>query len=168
MKYGLLIIFLISTNTLALTEHQKYVKEVARKIGSNTCVHGMCFGKTLQAIAWQESSFGIMILGDKGNTLDKSSLGPFQIRLATAKYTIKKQKLKKFYYLIDEDQLLINRLLSDVEFGATISANYLAINYKRALRNKRENPWFYCVSKYNGGSNNTTYVNRITDKLAKL
>ena len=168
MKYGLLLFLILSTNTLALTDYQKEVKSIARKIGNNNCIPNMCFGKTLQAIVWQESSFGLFVLGDAEKSIEKASLGAFQIKLSTAKYVIEKQNLNQYNYLLTEDQLLINKLITDVEFSAKIAVNYLIVNYNRAIRNNRLNPWFYSVSKYNGGSNNTKYVNKIKEKLAKL
>lgn len=213
MRYALSLMLILSPiTTYGLTEHQQYVKGIAKKIGSQICTHGMCFEDTLQAIAWQESSFGLNIIGDAKRTkyyyfnnnkkvfikrsdtikdggkryiitngvvkevhsevefkrIEESSLGPFQIKLETAKYTIRKEKLNKYYDYLYDDQKLVNKLLTDVEFSATIAVNYLIINYKRALRRSHKNPWFYTVSKYNGGHKNFKYVNLISDKLGKL
>jgi hypothetical protein len=66
----LLMSFMFTTEATAsnLTFNQQHVKNVAKYIGSKNCVQDMCFSKTLQAIAWQESSYGTTIVGDAKGT----------------------------------------------------------------------------------------------------
>lgn len=192
------------------------VKEIAANAGRQNCVKDECFTKTLQAIAWQESSFGKQLVGDSkkityyykdgkktvnvskkdvyednhglytrvlnGKTrvvkpvhvsvnsraLSKSALGAFQIKSSTAKYVISEMQLKQFYHLLGDDHALITKLVTDHQFGAAIAANYLKMNYEDAVQRKVKNPWFYAVSRYNGGSKNYAYVNRIKDKMQRL
>jgi hypothetical protein len=67
----LLLSFMFATNVpeaTALTFSQQKVKDAAKYVGENNCVKDMCFTKTLQAIAWQESSYGTHIVGDAKGT----------------------------------------------------------------------------------------------------
>lgn len=208
---GILVTFFI-TNSFALTPQQEKIKQTSKEVGKHECVQNFCFGKTLQAIAWVESSFGVNIVGDskrqgysykdKGRThrvqakdtfvrkgvrytlqgtttrkvhaytifkpLNQSSLGPFQIKVTTAKRVIEKMKLTQYYKYLSKEQQLISKLLNDTKFSATIAANYLKLNYIYAMEKGYKNPWKYAVSKYNGGSNNVTYINRIVNKIKLL
>lgn len=51
-----------------LDAHQESVRATAERVGNANCVEDMCFGKTLQAITWQESSFGKNTIGDAKGT----------------------------------------------------------------------------------------------------
>jgi len=209
-------VLMFSVDTYALTENQEYVKNVAKHVGSKHCIEDMCFGKTLQAIAWQESSFGRNIIGDdkgasyfylhnnqqvkikKKNSfiengqryywyqphnikyrkmvysktvwkpIEDSSLGSFQIKVQTAKRIIRVQELKRYYYLLEDDKILVSLLLNNPEFSAKIAVHYLMMNYATAIKRGYKYPWRYVVSKYNGGSNNTKYINKIVSKIRRL
>lgn len=210
-----LVLLLTSTSALAsieLTQEQKKVKTIAKRIGQQNKVKGKSLDKTLQAIAWQESRFGQDLIGDCKHvkyyalnnnkkiavnlekiyfkqgipytTLNKiekrvhvvggikqlksGSLGPFQVRVNTAKYVIQEMKLSQYAHLLKSDTAIIDRLLKDPEFGATMAAGYLKINYKEAEQAGVKDPWWRSVSRYNGGNHNTTYVRHITNKMAKL
>ena len=106
-----MIISLILTTSLFIggtnlnqTQIQKI--NITYKIGKSIEVNGMNFAYTLPSIMGVESSFGKIIIGDqysngKLKSLYQSSLGPFQIRLETAKLVIQKTYLRKKYgYLI--------------------------------------------------------------------
>lgn len=192
------------------------VKEIAAEVAEQNCAEDRCFTKTLQAIAWQESSFGKQLVGDKRKIvyyyqegqknvpvsksnvyengkemyttvysngdvqrkhiyievktkeLAHSAVGAFQIKVQTAKRVIQEMKLDQFYHLLNNESALIRKLTLDTRFGAIIAANYLKLNYEYAVNRKIQNPWFYAVSKYNGGSKNYAYVNLIRDKMEKL
>jgi hypothetical protein len=217
-------IFLISTSYLYSQEnisaHQWKIKNIAKIIGEDTCIKSktnkMCFGKTLQAIVWQESSYGLNIIGDRNkkvfyykfnNTdfivskketflknniryvyfnlfnkryirkvfiktirlpLSEASLGPFQIRLETAKMVILNFKLKKHYFLLKDDDKLISSLLSDPWFSGEIASLYLKMNYIHGLKNNHWDPWVLAVSRYNGGNYNEKYLKKIISKIKKL
>lgn len=198
-----------------LTAEQEYVRLMAKTVGEENCIEDMCFTKTLQAIAWQESSFGKHTIGDaKGTTyyykhmgnevvinksetyvsngvryfdfipvkkvyvkkvysrvgwkpLSQSSLGAFQIQIPTAKRVIEKMKLERYYGYLSNEQALVDALLKDVRFGATIAVNYLIMNYTWA-KGKYKSPWKLAVSRYNGGNKNTTYIGAIVKKIRKL
>ena len=200
---------------LKLTAEQEYVRLIAKQVGEENCLEDICFTQTLQAIAWQESSFGKNIIGDnkgrfyyykhmgneisisKADTfvsknvrytwyqpaqhryikkvysrvgwkpLSQSSLGAFQIQIPTAKRVIEKMKLENYYGLLSNEEALVNYLLKDVRFGATIAVNYLKMNYLWA-KGKYRSPWRLAVSRYNGGNANTKYINAILRKIKQL
>lgn len=199
-----------------LSDKQEEVRNVAYKVAKENCLEDICFTKTLQAISWQESSFGKNLIGDdrgeiyyfkdKGQDIlvkkketflddgirytyfqpfknryikkvysriefkpiNDSSLGAFQIKMTTAQRVIRERKLIKYDFLLLNDKQLINSLLNDVEFSAEIAVNYLIMNYEVAKKRGHERPWRYAVSKYNGGSNNIRYINKISDKIKQL
>jgi hypothetical protein len=213
-----------STNTNTITsahgEVQRtphvQVKSIAAEVASQNCSTDLCFTKTLQAIAWQESSFGRNLVGDKskivyyykdghnrvhvpwsrvresdkhmyavvstGDTehkkqvfvdvktkeLGNTAVGAFQVKMQTAKRVIKEMGLAQYKHLLDNDTALIKKLALDARFSALIAVNYLKLNYEHAKSRNMSDPWFYAVSKYNGGSKNFTYVNLIKSKMGRL
>jgi len=216
MKFIIFVsILIIGTQAHALSGTQQNVKNVAKEVGETHCFD-ICFTKTLQAITWQESSFGHFVIGDakgqryyymhqgkdvsvkKSDTfvedgirytfmeawgekflkkvyselewkpLSKSSLGSFQIKPSTARDIIVKRDLTQYMSLLSNETRLINRLLNDHRFSAIIAVNFLQWNYERAKKSGLKNPWRYAVSKYNGGSNNVTYIKKITKKIRRL
>jgi len=175
-----------------LTERQVKIKKIAREIGNKTCTNKMCFGKTLQSIAFSESTYGQNIISghraeinikkvhvkvskNKNFTINgvkytwdklrKKSLGPFQIRLKTAKEIISKTNMTRYNYLLENDVELAKKLLTDASFSATIAANYLRYNYNIGIRRGVSNPWRFTVSRYNGGNSNKAYIDTIARNL---
>lgn len=192
------------------------VKSIAAEVASQNCATDRCFVKTLQAIAWQESTFGRNLVGDKskivyyykdGNNrvhvpwsrvrdsdkhmyavvgtgdaqhkkqvfvdvktkeLGNTAVGAFQVQMQTAKRVIKEMGLEQYKHLLDNDTALIKKLTLDARFSALIAVNYLKLNYEHAKSRNMSDPWFYAVSKYNGGSKNFTYVNLIKSKMDRL
>jgi len=129
---------------------------------------GMTFENTLASISFTESSAGKYIIGDKFTKhLKDSSLGVYQIRLKTAKWLIKSDPWlrKNFTYLLKDDNRLISMILRREEFGALLAGHLLKIWYNYALKKDIKNPWFYAVSRYNGGVHNTVYVARIRKNI---
>lgn len=100
--------------------------------------------------------------------LGKSSLGGFQIKLSTAKYIIKKNKMKQYYNLLKHDTILINRLLVDYKFSARIALQYLIMNYHEASDRKMLNPYFKTISRYNGGWYNKVYYGKVMDRMKTI
>lgn len=192
------------------------VKEIAAEVASQNCASDRCFTKTLQAIAWQESTFGRNLVGDsskivyyykdgsnrvhvpwsrvrdsdkhmyavvgtgdvkhkkqvfvevKTKELGNTAVGAFQVQMQTAKRVIKEMGLEQYKHLLDNDAALIKKLALDARFSALIAVNYLKLNYEHAKSRNIADPWFYAVSKYNGGSKNHTYVNLIKSKMDRL
>ena len=104
----------------------------------------------------------------KTKELGNTAVGAFQVQKQTAKRVIKEMGLEQYKHLLDNDTALIKKLALDARFGALIAVNYLKLNYEHAKRRKIADPWFYAVSKYNGGSKNFTYVNLIKSKMDRL
>lgn len=192
------------------------VKAIAAEVAGQNCATDRCFVKTLQAIAWQESTFGRNLVGDKSKIvyyykdghkrvqvpwsrvresdkhmyavvsndgtkhekqvfvdvktkeLGNAAVGAFQVKVQTAKRVIKEMGLEQYKHLLDNDTALIKKLALDARFSALIAVNYLKLNYEHAKRRNIADPWFYAVSKYNGGSKNHTYVNLIKSKMDRL
>ena len=69
-----------------------------------------------------------------------------------------------FKYLLKDEQALISMLLSKSKFGALVAGTYLKMNYNHALKTNKT-PYFYCVSRYNGGSFNNAYVSRVRSNM---
>lgn len=204
------------TQTTKLTPSQTEVRHIAKEVGSKNCVQGFCFTEILQAIAWQESSYGRNLIGDstgityyfkhndahhnvnkkntfitdgiryttyqplenkykkrvytktKWKSLSDSSIGAFQIKLSTAQDVIERMKLKEYYFLLSNEQLLVSKLFTDTTFGATIAVNFLKMHYIKAQAQDHFNPSIRAISRYNGGNENTVYINLILTKVAKL
>lgn len=134
---------------------------------------GMTIEKTLTAISLRESSLGKFVLGDKKENgefkpLKEMSLGPFQMRLFTAREIIKDNKLKEYKKYLKNDTALINKLITDVEFGAKLSAYYFIKNYNEALRRGMSSPYYRAVSRHNGGWNNETYYKALMKNLRSV
>lgn len=205
-----------SAQAIELSPQQKEVQRIAKAVGNINCIDGFCFTEILQAIAWQESSYGNNLVGDSKNTvyyfkhrdailevqkenifiedglrytmykpikneyrkrvytktkwkpLSDSSIGAFQIKLSTAQEVIERMKLKQYYYLLSNEQLLVSKLLTDTNFSATIAVNFLKMQYISALANGHVNPSHRAISRYNGGNENTTYINIILKKVKEL
>lgn len=168
--HAAVILLLSCSNSFAvtLTESQEEVRQIAEEVANNNCINEFCFTKTLQAIAWQESSFGINIIGDRSpnKVLHEFSLGAFQIKVQTAKRVIKHFKKTEYYNLTNDE--FVKLLLENNEFGALIAVHYLILNYNYAKSKGYNNPYRYAVSRYNGGANNITYINKILDKINAL
>ena len=97
-----------------------------------------------------------------------SSLGPLQIQVPTAQIVIKKYKLKKYYHLMENQDALVQSLLYNIPFSATIASYYLKMNYDLAKKRGYSNPYFRTISRYNGGWNNMNYYNKIKLRIKQL
>ena len=151
----------LSANTF--THSQKSTMNEAYGIGKQIEANdGMTFGKTLRSIAFSESSAGVYKVGDNGD-----ALGAYQIHLPTAKEVIKKDKFmnKYFSHLLKDDKKLKEMLKNKSEFGALVAGTYIKSNYNKALKKGYKDPYFYAVSKYNGGARNFTYVKKIRQNI---
>ena len=172
MKILILSLLVVSLQAGYFTKSQKDNLNIAYNIGKQiSAKDGMTFENTLRSIAFTESSAGENIIGDRHWTrqLSKASLGTYQVRVMTAKEVIKKDKFmnKHFSYLLEDEDKLIRMLLEENEFGALVAGHYLKMNYNYAVK-KGIDPYFYTVSRYNGGSNNTVYVERIRNNIKKI
>ena len=161
-----LLVLLISLYIEAsefFNESQAYNIKRAYKIGKQIKAdNGLTFENTLASIIFSESSAGKFILGDKDKYIRNCSLGPYQIRLSTAKWIIKKDPfLRKYFGGIKNEDTLITMLLTKTDFGALVSGRLLRFWYNYALHKGVKKPWDYAVSRYNGGIHNKKYVSKI-------
>lgn len=153
-------------STQELSPKQQRIKNIAEQVGKKVCSSKpkqVCFGKTLSAIVKTESTYGLNYSTKVKNS--KSSLGPFQIKISTAQEVIQKSELSEYKYLLNNRFLLKEKLIHDHEFGALIASHYLMMNYNIAVEKHHRNPWRFAVSRYNGGSNNYSYISKIQNNL---
>jgi len=107
-----IFIYIISATILLGFSNEQIKKiskafEIGKKIKAKD---GMTFEHALPSIMGQESSWGKAVIGDKFDKTGKlksvydSSLGNFQIKLSTAKFTIKRYKelKEKYGYMLNE------------------------------------------------------------------
>lgn len=169
--------FLFISLTLSLNAFDETQIKLAKKIyfigKTFKTDDGMSIEKTLTAISLRESSLGKFVLGDKKENgefkpLKEMSLGPFQIRVTTAKEIIKKNELEKYYTYLQNDTALINKLITDVEFGAKLSAHYFIKNYNEALKRGMSRPYYRAISRHNGGWNNKPYYKALMKNLKSI
>lgn len=165
------LLFLSFSSLFSLSQQQIDIIISSYNIGKNIkAINNETFGLTTAAIALTETSAGKdSLIGDKhiSDKLNKQSLGIFQIRVPTAKFLINKNTLIKKHYnhLIKNEKLLINLLLTNKEFSAFLAGNYIKLNYDKALKRNYKNPYFYAVSKYNGGTRNFKYYNKVIKNI---
>ncbi len=174
-KFYLIFLFIflgVSLNAFDKTQINlaKRIYSIGKSFKTND---GMSIEKTLTAISLRESSLGKFVLGDKKENgefkpLKEMSLGPFQMRVLTAKEIIKKKKLKKYYKYLDNDTALINKLITDAIFGAKLSAYYFIDNYNSALRRGMSRPYYRAISRHNGGWNNKPYYKAVMKDLRSI
>jgi hypothetical protein len=121
-----------------------------------------------------ESSSGRNIIGDEhySKKLKKASLGVYQVRFDTAIFIIQRDKLMNQYYsfLLESknEQRLITLLLTNSKFSGMLAATYLKMNYNYALKKGMKNPYFYAISRYNGGAHNTPYYKRVMKNMRMI
>ncbi len=170
----ILVLFAFSTHLFAFDNHQLALAEKIYNIGKTfQTVDGMTIEKTLTAISLRESSLGKFVLGDKKENgefkpLKEMSLGPFQIRVFTAKEIIRHNKLEAYYKYLENDTALINKLITDVEFGAKLSAHYFIKNYNEAVKRGMSRPYYRAISRHNGGWNNKPYFTALMKNLRTI
>lgn len=169
--YLFFILCILSNNIYAMDNNQLNLAKKIYTIGKQfKTVDGMTIEKTLTAISLRESSLGKYVLGDKKENgefkpLREMSLGPFQIRVFTAKEIIRNNELKNYYKYLENDTALINKLITDVEFGAKLSAYYFIHNYNEAVARGMSRPYFRAISRHNGGWDNKPYFQALMKNL---
>lgn len=162
----LIVLILLYSNLFSLEDYQEDNIRFSYNIGRYIkAKDGMTFENTLASIIYTESSAGKFIIGDKDKRLKNCSLGPYQIRLKTAKWIINKDKFLYRHFNKFSDDRLVTLLLTKREFGALIAGSLLKYWYNTALDRNIKHPWFYAVSRYNGGVHNYKYVNRIRKNI---
>lgn len=174
MLKKILIFICLSSSLFALDDAQLNLAKKIYTIGKHfKTVDGMSIEKTLTAISLRESSLGKYVLGDKKENgefkpVKEMSLGPFQIRVFTAREIIRNNELKAYYKYLDDTTALINKLITDVEFGAKLSAYYFIHNYNEAKARGMSRPYFRAISRHNGGWSNKPYFNALMKNLREV
>jgi len=146
MKY-LLVISLLLTSLSAevkLSPKQLKVKNLILKIAPKHTK----YKSTILAIAMIESSLGLMILGD-----DSKSLGILQLQVPTIRYIISKDKDLAFLSKYKDKQLATFVLRND-DLSIIIASKLFEYYRKRY-------GYFQAISRYNGGTKNVTYYNKV-------
>lgn len=164
----MIFVFMFTTFTSgllggSLKTHQldrlKLVKSVALQYPNKK---GETFEKTAMSICLTETYAGRIKIGDVGKepNIFNSSLGIMQVRLETARFIAKKLKINEVLKLNDVD--LVNKLLGDDKFNATIAIRYLV------WLNDHTEDYFRTVSRYNGGNSNYPYFSRVMKNMKRI
>lgn len=147
-------------NNVQLKNDQEKIKKLAKSVGSKICAsNNLCFGDTLQNIAFIESNYGNKKISKRSKNISNYSLGTFQIKPSTAVEVIQKADLYQYKYL--SKQQIIHKLKNDDNFSALIAGSYLRLNYEIGINRKIKNPYRFAISRYNGGNNNKKYIEKI-------
>ena len=152
----MLLLFLVSA-AFSLSPKQieilQSVRDIARTIPDKT---GETYENTLSAICLTESSGGRDMIGDfkRGTSITKASLGAMQIQARTARFMARTYEELAWVKELS-DLKIVNKLITDIEFSATIAAYYM-----KWLSDNRKS-YFNAVSGYNGGMSNTPYYKRV-------
>lgn len=93
----------------------------------------------------------------------EASIGPLMIRVGTARYIIKKKKIKKWYYLLNNDKEIVNKLLNDTKFSIYLTLYYMDMNYKIAVKRKYTKPLERTVGRHNGTWHNFKYAREVEE-----
>ena len=152
--FGLLISSLHATTfTDKQLETLKMVRKVALLYPNNL---GETFEYTAMAICLTETSAGVFKVGDIGKNPNilNASLGIMQVRLGTARFLA--EKLNWTEILQMSDMQLVNKLLGDDEFNATVAVRFIVW-----LNDYTNHHYFRTVSRYNGGNYNKPYYFRV-------
>lgn len=164
-------VFVVNLFGFTIAEQESNLK-VAYEVGKTIVADdGTTFEHALATIMMNETSGGIFLIGDKYNKgklkkIDKCSLGPFQVKLSTAKYLIRTYpRLKQYKRYLNNDKELINILLTETEKSAEIAGMYLLDRYQTAKRRNMSQPYWRAISAYNGGWNNTKYKRKFRHNL---
>ena len=153
--------FIGSLNAATFSDQQietlKIVREVALQYPNST---GETFENTAMAICLTETSAGIFKIGDIGKdpNIFKASLGIMQVRLQTARFLADKLKWKEVQQM--SDVKLVNKLLGDDRFNATVAVKFIVW-----LNNYTKHHYFRTVSRYNGGNYNHPYYGRVMKNM---
>jgi len=159
-----IILFGLLTSSLSavvFSDRQNKTLKMVRDIALNyPNSKGETFENTAMAICLTETSAGLFKVGDIGKdpNIFNASLGIMQVRLETAKFIAK--KLNWTEVLEMSDVKLVNKLLADDEFNATIGIKFIVW-----LNNYTKQNYFRTVSRYNGGNYNHPYYNRVMKNM---
>ena len=175
MKTIIITILILSSTLSAFTKFQIENIKIAKKIGSQTYAKdGMNFGDALAGMIVRESSAGLKVVGDKYKngklkSLYQSSLGAFQIKLSTAKLTIKKNPrlYKKYNYLVYDGKSIYSKyekLKKEYQFYK----KRLSQNINEIVDEEIKKTYdFKKIQYYNSVLNNKKWIERYKKKEKK-
>jgi hypothetical protein len=115
-------------------------------------------------IVYKGNVYGIKMVYDRKrpNETTRVARGLFHMRLDTAKGLIRRtEELKKFRFLLRNDDRLATMLVANDVFAIKLAAYYLVQHYEVAKRRNYWNPYFKAISRYNGGWYNKTYYRSV-------
>lgn len=138
----------------------KTVKNIALQYPNKK---GKTFENTMMAICMAETKGGKANYGDKQllkKGIKKGSYGVMQVRLQTARFVAKSFHLLNISLM--DDVTLIKKMMQDTTFNAKIATLYIV------WLSEHSQSYFEMVSRYNGGSVNHPYYNKITKYVAYL
>jgi len=150
-------LFISSIHAATFSDKQieilKMVREVALQYPNST---GETFESTAMAICLTETSAGVFKIGDIGKdpNIFKASLGIMQVRLETVRFLANKLNWTEVIKM--SDVRLVNKLLSDDKFNATVAVKFIVW-----LNEYTNYNYFRTVSRYNGGNHNRPYYGRV-------
>jgi len=154
-------LFIGSLSAATFTDKQietlKMVREVALQYPNSA---GETFESTAMAICLTETSAGVFKIGDIGKdpNIFNASLGIMQVRLETARFLANKLNWTEVINM--SDVKLVNKLLGDDKFNATMAVKFLVW-----LNNYTKHDYFRTVSRYNGGNYNHPYYGRVMKNM---
>jgi len=154
MKRLVLIFLLVSGSLFAkvyLTATQLKTKQLILRIAP----HYTKYSYTILAISMAESSLGLHVLGDDGN-----SIGITQLQVATIRYIAKKDKTLGFLLQYSNAQLTTFILKND---NLAVIITCKLFEYYR-----KKYGYFQAISRYNGGTKNIRYYNKVVNWRTKL
>lgn len=94
-------------------------------------------------------------------SVSEASLGAFMVRVPTVKEVISKLKLKKYYKYLNDDLLLVNKIINDDKFNLYITLKYLEHNYQYIISKGWSRPMARSIGKHNGGWGNFQYYDKV-------
>ncbi len=137
-----------------------YFPELRKKYSSlshNNIYSYKTYSKHLTQIAYFKGVLGTPDISKK--TKDWA-----EKELATHKKIINEKYLSD----IKKDDMLVNKLLTDIDFSTTLSIHYLIMNYEVAKKKGFKNPMYSTISKYNGGWENPKYYSFVAKRMKTI
>lgn len=178
MKF-IILLMLVVISVFGLTEEQILKVQIGYNVGKKIVAsNGESFEKTIPSILGQESSWGEYVIGDthdknkKLKSVYESSLGNYQIKLSTAKLTIRKYPhlYKKYGHLLyegdsiyleyEKNLKLLNRYKKLTEGGK----KHFQKNSLKILENSKHAKK---IKYYTGIINSPTWIKRFEAKQPK-
>ncbi len=171
-----MIMVVLTSSLFGLNIEQTKKIKIASNIGKHIVAKdGMTFETALPSIMGQESSWGVFVIGDKWDkngrlkSVYMSSLGNFQIKLSTAKLTIKKypKLYAKYKHLVyDGDSIYMKYEKHNAEmqmYKAAISGGQkdYTINKIKTIQTQKD---YKKMTYYRGILDNPLWIKRYKAK----